>query len=374
VGVRATDDLTLVVDLEKPSGHFLHLLDCAYTFPVPLHVVDDLGDAWARPENLVTNGPFQLRAWRPGHSMALVRNAYYHGRFAGNAEEVIALFPENLHAALRCYEADDADLFALFAGGPPEEVYRARERYAGEYLSMPEAGVGSVRFAPDRPPFDDIRVRRAFAVAADQVTLAGVALFGLQTPALGGYVPPGMPGHSPGIGLCFDADKARRVLSQAGYPGGRGFPEVVALSPTGSEPIADALAANWRRNLGVDIEFGYVEAGAFHQAVEKEMPHVWGHGSSADYLDPAFFLTETEGVSDAWRNETYNQLVREARRSTDQTRRMALYRQADRILVEDAVEVPLIYIRRDWVVKPWVRNLVVGQFEFIWRDVIIEAH
>ncbi|NIU61783.1 MAG: peptide ABC transporter substrate-binding protein, partial [Pseudomonas stutzeri] len=97
----------------------------------------------------------------------------------------------------------------------------------------------------------DLRVRRAFSLATDRETFANVFLGGLAFPATGGFIPPGMPGHSAGIGLPYDPEGARRLLAEAGYPGGRGFPAVETLSSRGSNEEG-GLPAQWRENLGVE--------------------------------------------------------------------------------------------------------------------------
>ena len=84
IGVHATDDLTLVVELEEPVGHFLHVLTCLVTFAIPRHAVEAYGSHWATSDNIITNGPFRLETWRPDERIVLVRNPAYHGRATGN--------------------------------------------------------------------------------------------------------------------------------------------------------------------------------------------------------------------------------------------------------------------------------------------------
>ncbi len=103
-----------------------------------------------------------------------------------------------------------------------------------------------------RPPFDDLRVRRAFALATDRETVADVVRRGYDSPATGGFIPPGMPGHSPEIGLPYDPEGARKLLAEAGYPKGHGFP-VVGLLRSGLSYAADYLQAQWTESLGVEV-------------------------------------------------------------------------------------------------------------------------
>ncbi len=110
-----------------------------------------------------------------------------------------------------------------------------RQRYPAEYHRLPAALTTYLAFDATRPPFDDARVRRALAHAIDRRELAQGLLQGASSPALGGLVPPGLPGHTEHIGLLYDAARARQLLAEAGYPGGRGFPEIEAMWPTAAK-------------------------------------------------------------------------------------------------------------------------------------------
>ncbi|GAG26266.1 unnamed protein product, partial [marine sediment metagenome] len=250
VGVQALGKATLAVELEGPTGYFLHLLSQGCTCPVPRHVVEAYGEAWAETGHIVTNGPFRLDTWSRGESMIFSRNSEYHGRFTGNVQRVeLTLRQLDSSARLEMYENDSLDVVDL----RPEVMDRARQRHAGEYTSLPRLQTGYVGFDVDRPPFDDPRVRRAFALATDRETLADVVLRGYRFPATGGFIPPGMPGHSGGIGLPYDPDQARQLLAEAGYPGGHSFPDIDALKFRRlPDPVSNYLQTQWQENLGIE--------------------------------------------------------------------------------------------------------------------------
>ncbi|MCP4535661.1 MAG: peptide ABC transporter substrate-binding protein, partial [Chloroflexi bacterium] len=250
VGVQSLDDSTLVVELEAPTGYLLHLLACNATCPVPQHVVELHGEAWAKVENIVTNGPFRLDSWQRDESIILSRNPTYYGRFTGNLEYVnLSLRPLDPDVALEMYEADNLDILGLV----PADMDRARQRYAGEYISFPTLQVTYIEFDLSQPPVDDLRVRQALALAVDKGTLANVVLGGYRSPATGGMAPPGMPGHSAEIGLPYDPERARRLLAEAGYPDGRGFPVIDCPLNQNVGPVNEYLQAQWRENLGIEI-------------------------------------------------------------------------------------------------------------------------
>jgi len=378
VGVRALDDTTLAVELESPTGYFPHLLTVAVTFPVPRHVVQAHGEAWTELNHIVTNGPFKLAAWEQGESMLLERNPDYHGRFAGNLQRVNLSFHSGRPAGLlHMYEQDRLETLDL-GHLPPEEWDRVRQRYAGEYVSGPALGTIYTGFDVNRPPFDDPLVRRAFTLATDRETLADVALRGYVFPAMGGLVPPGMPGHSSGIGLPYDPESARHLLAEAGYPTGRGFPAIDALAGRGYffAAMTDYLQAQWQENLGVEITWKKMAWGRLLDGLSRQRPHMWLMGWWADYPDPDNFLRVSQWRAvDRWQHEGFDGLVEGARRVTDQEVRMRMYAQADRILVEEAPVLPLLYGRFHLLVKPWVKKYPTSPIKSnFWKDVIIAPH
>jgi ABC-type oligopeptide transport system substrate-binding subunit/DNA-binding SARP family transcriptional activator len=377
VGVRALDEVTLVVELEGPTSFLLHLLAHSATYPVPRHVVEARGRAWTGVQNIVTNGPFGLEACNPGESIILSRNPVYHGRCRGNLQRVELSFLADPCARLSLYEADGSDILDM-TFLPPAELDDARRRHAGEYVVGPRLWTSYLGFGVGRPPFDDVRLRRAFALATDRETLAEVVLRGHSAPATGGFIPPGMPGHSPHVGVPYNPDRARQLLAEAGYPGGRGFPAVELLARRGHESQSEYLKAQWRENLGVDAELTWatMEYETFFGRLRKEPPSMFLLGWVADYPDPDNFLRiSTFRHWTRWRNEAYDRLVEEARRFMDQGERMRLYERVERILIEEAAILPLYYSRLHLLVKPWVRQVPVSAMEWwFWKDIVIEPH
>jgi ABC-type oligopeptide transport system substrate-binding subunit/predicted Ser/Thr protein kinase len=372
VGVRAADDLTLVVELEGPTAYFLQLMACVTTYPVPRHIAEALGPAWTQPENIVTNGPFQLQAWTSSQSMAFIRNSHYHGRFAGNVQRVEVSLLADPSLRLQMYEDARLDIVSL----PPAEMGGTRQQHAGEYLSLPAPSTHCLGFDTTQPPFDDPRVRRAFVLATDRETLAHAVRQGNAFPATGGFLPPGMPGHSAGIGLPHDPVRAPELLADAGYPGGRGFPVVKLATSPAQASDARYLLAQWRDSLGVDITLQRTSDAIYPRGLRSEAPHMFLSGWHADYPDPDNFLrVGFPWDSTGWRNASYEKLVEDARHVPDQPERIKLYQQADRILVQEAPIMPLIYGRWHLLIKPWVQKFPTSAIKlWFWKDVIIEPH
>ena len=373
VGVHALDDVTLVVELERPTGYFLHLLANTLTFPVPRHVVELHEEAWAEPENIITCGPFSLAAWKQGVEMSLVRNPLYPGLFKGNLERV-ELLMRDLESAegLEMYEEDRLDVLDVTAF----DGDRMRQKYAGEYRRLPQFVTQYLQFDVRRPPFDDVRVRKAFALVVDKEALVKTTRPS-GFPATGGFVPPGMPGHLPEFGLSPDLDQAVQLMAKAGYPGGQGFPEVEFVTRTDQADLGEYLQARWKENLGVTIKCEAVEWEVILRRLGKQVPHLLIMGWAADYPDPDDFLRariDHIQQQSGWRNDDYDSLVSQAQHSLDQGERLKLYEEAERILVEEAPIVPIFHRSVRLLVKPWVTRFpTTGLRKWYFKDVIIET-
>jgi ABC-type transport system substrate-binding protein len=220
-------------------------------------------------------------------------------------------------------------------------------------------------------------VRRALALATNREALAHVAMRGYYLPATGGFVPPGMPGHSAGVGLPHDPSQARQLLAEAGYPGGRGFPALEALTWDAFEAPLVYLEEQWQESLGLEIRGEVVEWEMYLDRREARPPHMCIGAWVADYPDPHSFLCEglPRSQGSAWRNETFDGMIGRAARMRDQAERMRLYQQGERILAEEVPILPLVYGRWDILLKPWVSRYPLSPTgSWFWKDVVIEPH
>ena len=267
---------------------------------------------------------------------------------------------------LELYERDNVDIAIL-----NKEAYHARYRYAEEYITGPRQTIYFVGFDTSRPPFDDLRVRRAFVMAVDRERLANELLDGFMSPANGGYIPPSIPGHSPGISLPYDPTQARQLMTQAGYPDGKGFPTLEIAFPR--DFLLEPLVAQWLVNLNVEVA---IEITSWENVLRRVISRkIFFMGWNADYPDPDCFLNVgIRSLLPHWRNDKYSHLLEEAQRTVDQGDRIRLYQAADKILIEDAVVMPIAYSMFHQLCKPWVKlSAGVSGFWFF-KDVIIEQH
>ena len=377
LGIHVLDEHTLAVDLEAPVNYFLGILSTPATFAVPRNVVEEHGESWTEPEHIVTSGPFQMRSWVRGQSMILERSRGFIGVRAGNAEQIeIQLYTEDTSGHLAEYEEGRLDMLVI-SDMPIGHYETARQRHAAEYVSVPWLGCWCVYFDFRQPPFDGRGVRQAFALATDREELANVAMRGLFDPATGSIVPPGISGHIGEIKMQHDPDRARSLLSQAGFPGGLGFPSIQMRTSGGfmMETIANALALQWRRSLSVEIT---VEAMPWHDylaSLANDPPPVGLIGFTGGIADPYYFLSDPGLPEIPWRNERYERLVRKAERPADLEHRLALYREAVGILAEETPFFPVMYLREHFLIKPWISSFPTSSTKYcFFKDVVIEPH
>lgn len=338
VGVHAIDPLTLEVRLNAPVAYFPYLLALPVTFPLPRRVIEQYGNEWTRAEHILTNGAFRLLAYEPGKLVRYERNPGYFGNFVGNLQEVEWHIVEDEKARLHQFQNGELDcVWTVYDHLTPELVSSAKLRknlLFTYYLAL----------AP-RPPLDDSRVRRALIHALDLKTFAELVI---SEPAHGGLVPPGMPGHTPELGLPFDPTFAQVLLAEAGYPNGRGFPVLRGKYARGFRN--ELLEQQWGQILGIRLELD--EGYELNWDVEGD--HLLAHGWVADYPDPDIFLRQASYLDflreAGWHDRSYQELVERAAQTPDRVERMSRYRQADRYLVrEQALVIPLHYSGTHWV-------------------------
>ncbi len=368
IGIKALDDLNLEITLRVPTGYFPYLLATSITYPQPAHTIQAKALTWSQPENLVCNGPFQVGAWQEGQEIYLTKNPFYRGFASGNLEKVVLYFVE---PNLDHYFSNKLDWCPVWDRTDLPMRY-PKETFLVQYLTT-----FFLEFSCRYPPFNRRLVRQAFAKSINQQELVHVVWSNVQKPALGGVVPPGMPGHSPEIGLYFDPGAARELLKQGGYDSGTELPPLTLVASSGFSTTPDYLQASWREHLGVHVQ---IIKDLAPEEIAKKMKQgsvqLSLSGWGVDYPDPDDILRVLfHGASPTnylgWRNSQFDQLVEQAASLTDQQARLSLYHQADKLLVvEDTIITPLYYQQAYGLLRPGFRlegvNKIIrgGTFKF----------
>jgi ABC-type transport system substrate-binding protein len=255
------------------------------------------------------------------------------------------------------------------------ELDKLRRMRPAEYTYRPRFVTIFFCFTQDCPPFNDRRVRRAFALALDRESLAAALAPGYGIPGRDGFTPPGMPGWCAGAGLPYDPGLGRKLLEEAGFPGGKSLPEIPLVSTAARQLTCEWMAAHWQRNLGVKIRFEVYRQNKYMQSSQGEIPAILYGGWWADYPDPDNYLRVcVYSDNPNWRHPEYEQMLEAARLSTEQAERLAYYREADRILMQEAIIVPVFYSPFHLMIQPRVKNFPTTPVKNpgFWKDVLIE--
>ena len=346
VGVRAADPRALVVKLENPTPYFIQLCAFPTLHPLPVSLIEKLGDDWVKPGNLIGNGAYALESWRINDKIRLRKNPHYWDR-ANVALETIDVLPiSDANVAFNFYASGLADLLMDKGLAPPALLEDLKKRE--DFHAAPFLGIYFLRYNCSKGPFTDERVRRAFSLAVDKtrivekITRAGE----LAAP---GFVPPGIPGYEGTAGLAFDPAGAKRLLAEAGYPDGKGFPNASYLYSKSelNEAIAVELQSMWRETLGVNVNLARQEWKVYLNSLSLLDYDIARSSWVGDYPDPNtfldMFLTGGGNNRTGWSSADYDRLIAEAARELDPAQRFAILRQAEDLLVQKAVPVCPIY-------------------------------
>ncbi len=364
VGVRALSPTVLEVKLKKPVVYFPSITTFMVTYPQREDIVTRYGDRWTEPQHIVTNGPYQLAEWQ--HEYKLVLKAHErHFEGPPPVPQVEVFVVEEPTTALTLYETGELDMVQL----PPVAIPHYKEH--PEYRKRPQLRGYYYGMNVQKPPFDDVRVRRAFAHAIDRSQIP-VILKGGEIPTAS-WIPKGMFGYNPDIGAHFDPEKARRLLAEAGYPGGKGFPRSVAVfnSENRNRLIAEFVKDQWRKHLNVNIEFENQEWKVFLSRLNTDPPQIFRLGWGADFPDPDNFMNlflSTSGNNRLrWANPRYDALVAQGPTVRDPEKRKAIYDEAQVLLTEtDAAMIPLFIQVQNLLMKSRVQGFEMNSMELLY--------
>jgi ABC-type oligopeptide transport system substrate-binding subunit len=367
LALKAVDDRTFQVVASRRTAYFKWLAAMSAAAPVRQDVVEKYGPRWAvanpqttQNHSLQTNGPFTVTEIAPGDHLALEPNPHYGGARPAIKKLLMPIVQDPTTALVR-YSENDFDITPVPLSATGGVAGNARLK--PQLVQVPSLLVYWVEFNQGRPPFDNPKVRAAFAQAIDRQDFVNTLLKGHGLPATS-LVPRGQPGHRPdsGRGQAFNPAGARQMLESAGLPAD-GFRNVTFLfaDRPGSREIADYLVGAWKANLGVEIRAEPFDPGKVGQRFQSGDYFVGGPGAwKAEYPDQQnwldIFRSGDPNNVEAFRSAQYDQLVRQGDTDADPQRRDGFYAQAEKLLSDLAV-VAFLYQAAEWyLVKPWVKS------------------
>lgn len=361
VGIRARDARTLEIVLEHPDADFPAIVASGAWIPVqPAAIerhgrIDDRGTAWTRPGNFVGNGAFALVEWSPNHEIIVRASPSYWDAGSIHIQDIRFVAFDNGDSEERAFRAGQVDVtmavpfskLASYADSKPRMLRRV-PLFETRYLSL------NVHLHP----LDDLRVRRALALAIDRRALVEGVLKGGQRPAQS-LVPPGLGGYQPATTIHEDPEMARRLLAEAGFPGGSGFPDL-ELTTWVNTPVLEAVQQMWKRELGIEMAIVQRDA-ATHIASLQGSDYAIGMvtvipdfaGASDVFRD---LLTGAPGNFPHWSDPRYDGLVAAAARAGNPGSRLELLQKAEATLLDAMPVVPLYFNAKNFLIQPYVKN------------------
>jgi len=374
VGIEAIDAHTLRVKLISPTPYFLYLVAFYPLSPVPRQCVEKFGfPDWTRAENIVTNGPYRLEFRRVRDRIRLRKSEQYWNAKKVRAAVVDALAVESETTGLNMYLGGQVDWCPAV---PPYIIPELLKR--PDCLTEPSLTIAFYRINVTRPPLDNPLVRRALNQAIDKQTICDKLLKAGQQPARS-IVPPGLPGYQSALCGPFDPEAARRLLEEAGHPGGKGIPRIEILHNSGDAhaDLAQTIGSDWEKHLGIRVSYRALEWGSYLTAVNTLDYTVARAGWIGDYPDPMtfldMFLSASPNNNCGWKNREYDQLIRASALERDSQRRMQILHDAEAVLMDQMPVIPTYTAVSINMVNPRVRgfysnNQDIHPLEAIWID------
>lgn len=385
VGVKATDDYTLEVKLTAPCSYFLDLTSFPCYFPVDQKVAESNKDWATKAETYVSNGPFKLTDYKIKDGMVLEKSDSYYNKDAVTLDKLNIKFVSDSTSAWANYKAGQFDMVYEV---PKAEVPAGQKDGSVTIIPLLGTYYYSINVTDKAAQIDpnaakvlgDKNVREALNLGIDREAIVNALNCGKT--AATSFVPIGLPGadgkdfkdtdYFPAKG---DLTKAKKLLSDAGYPDGKGFPQIVLLyNPEKDEhaTIAQAIQQMWKTNLGIDVQLQSQEWKVFQQTRNDKNFEIARDAWVGDYNDPMTFLdmlqTKSGQNNSGYSNPEYDKIVDEAKVETDANKREELLHQAEAMLMEDYPVLPIYYDSQPVGVQSYVKGLKTSPLGFIYFD------
>ncbi len=373
VGVKALNPQTLELTLENPTPSFLSQLNHWSWFPVHPPTIlkhgklDEMGTPWTQPATYVGNGPFTLKAWRQNQSIVVQKNPLYWDAETVQLNE-IHFHPIGDHMIEeRSFRAGQLHV----TGTVPLTRVRYYKENKPDVLRLdPYLRSYYYLLNVNKPPLDNLLVRKALAMAIDREALTSYVTRSGEEPAYS-FTPPHINTYEPPRRFSTDVEAAKKLLADAGFPNGENFPELTLLFHTSDlhTRIAEVIQQMWKENLGIHITLENVEWKVYQDRRKHRQYDIARAEWIADYVDPASFLDvwKTGGGNNhaGWSSDSYDALLQKASLSTGEAERNTLFQQAETILIDDQPIIPLLFLPSKSLIQPSLKG---------WNPSILDHH
>ncbi|WP_299015119.1 ABC transporter substrate-binding protein [uncultured Photobacterium sp.] len=352
LGVKALDDLTLQIILDKAVPYFEKMLVHPSMSPVYPKAVETYGDGWTKPEHIVTSSAYKLSKWVINERIVLERNPTYWNNGKTVINKVTYLPIQDMTAEYNRFRTGEIDITSSF---PLEQYNAIKKQRPDELLTMPSLGTYYYLFNIDKAPFNDARVRKALAYAIDRDVVTKVILGQGQLPAYG-ITPPSVSGFEAPELTWADMSqkernaKAKTLLEAAGYNKSNPLEfELIYNTMESHKKLAIVMAAMWKKTLGVKVDLANQEWKTFLQKLSQRDFTVARYAWNGDYNEASTFLSyfETSGMNySKWSNKAYDEAMANAIKAPDNAKRNQYYQQAELVFAQEMPAIPLYHYTR----------------------------
>ena len=362
-GLVAVDRYTVRVTLTEAPVPFVSILAVGQAKIVPRELVEEQGDAFGTQP--VGTGPFRFVRWERGKEIVLAANPDYFDGPPRLARLVFRIFPgqrlEGVFGEFQAGALEDSPI-------PTKDYRQIIANHSYQYVRRPIFGLRHYGLNTRTKPLDDRRVRQALVHAIDREAVVSEVWLGRYAVAKG-ILPPGTLGFNPKLrGYAYDPARARDLLAQAGYPGGRGLPPLAIWSATRSEEILGEHERIGKdlEAVGITAEFQYnTDWASFSRAMAERKLPIFLRAWFADVPDPENFLAKLFHSGSPWNymgyaNPAVDALLERARAEPDMARRVEVYRRAEEMIVEDAPVIPMSHQTYERLFQPYVKGVEVS--------------
>ena len=366
VGVKALDDQTLQVTLNAPTPYFLQLMDHYSTFAVHPETVlthgkmTDRFTPWTRVGSIVSNGPFTLEEWSLNRRIIIKKSEHYWDRENVSLNGVYFYPTENVVSEERMFRAEQLHYTQVV---PLDKIPDYRSQDKSPYIQAPYLGTYYYLINTDRPPVDDVLVRRALSYALDRDTLTRTVLQNTAIPAYS-ITPPDTLGYNPPTLFDYDPEKARALLAEAGYPNGEGWPglEITYNTQEAHRKIAVAVQQMWKRELNIDITISNQEWKVYLNSVSQREFQVARRGWIGDYVDANnfldLFITDGGNNNTGYANDIYDDIILNlAPKAKTREERYALFYKAESMMMDEMPIIPIYTYTSKHLIHPSVEGI-----------------
>jgi oligopeptide transport system substrate-binding protein len=380
VGVKAIDDKTLQVTLENPTPYFLELTAFYTYFPVNSKIAAK-NPKWytnAGPD-YTSNGPFKMVSWEHNNKIVLEKNENYWDADSVKLTKIEMVMVNDTNTELSMFNNGELDWAGMPTGQlPPDSLPKLEEE--GKLKVQPIAGTYWYKFNTEKPPLNNVNIRKALAYAIDRKAIVENIAKGGEIPAMAAVPPTMFPENKKGYFKDNDVEKAKEYLKKGlqelGLKDVKDLPPITLSFNTDDKhaKIAQAIQDMWKKNLGIEVKLENAEWAVYIDKLHSGDYQIGRMGWLGDFNDPINFLElyrDKEGGNNDtnWENPKYKQLLIDSQKETDPEKRKEMLKEAEAILMDEMPIAPIYFYTNTWVQKDNLKGVEMsglGDVQFKW--------